>query len=88
MPRMKNPIAQWYARHRNPVSFWLHMPGIPMCFVAAPILLVYHQWWWAAGMFVGGYALQLLGHAQEGSQSGEEMLIRRLLRCPKKPKDA
>jgi uncharacterized membrane protein YGL010W len=76
---MKNPIAQWYSRHRNPVSFWLHAVGIPACFVAAPILLVLHLWWPAAGSFVGGYILQLVGHAIEGSPSGEAILLRRLL---------
>jgi hypothetical protein len=29
-------------------------------------------------MFVGGYALQFLGHLIEGNRSGEEMLVRRL----------
>ena len=28
--------------------------------------------------FVGGYALQLLGHLVEGNRSGEEVLLRRL----------
>ena len=33
---MVNPIENWLSRHRNPASFWLHMVGIPACFVAAP----------------------------------------------------
>ncbi len=42
-------------------------------------------------MFVGGYALQFIGHIIEGNISGEEMLIRRLLRMkveniPTKPR--
>lgn len=69
----------WYSRHRNRVNFALHAAGIPACFVAAPIFLLLARPWWALGLFVGGYALQFLGHAIEGNRSGEEMLARRLL---------
>ena len=31
-------------------------------------------------MFIGGYALQFIGHIIEGNRSGEEMFVRRLLR--------
>lgn len=72
-------VRSWRSRHRHPVSFALHMVGIPACFVAAPILAVLGQWLWAAGAFVGGYALQFLGHFMEGNRSGEEMLLRKLL---------
>ena len=72
-------IKKWRKRHRNPTSFWLHMIGIPVCFVATPILLILHQWWLALAMFVSGYALQFIGHLVEGNRSGEEMLLRRLL---------
>ena len=46
----------------------MHMVGIPACFVAAPIALIFQQWWWALGFFVGGYILQFIGHAVEGSR--------------------
>ncbi len=76
----KAPLDSWMSRHRNPISFWLHMAGIPACFIGAPIMLAIEQWLLAGVMFVGGYALQFLGHAIEGNRSGEEMLARRLLR--------
>ena len=76
---MTNPIANWRKRHRNPVSFWLHMVGIPACFVAAPILLILGRGWLALAAFVGGYVLQFAGHLVEGNRSGEEELLRRLL---------
>lgn len=85
---MTNPIAQWRTRHMNPTSFWLHMAGIPACFIAAPILLVLEQWWPAAAAFVGGYVVQFIGHAIEGNQSGEEMLFRRIFRRGKPDKNA
>ncbi len=75
---MIKPIENWLSRHQNPTSFWLHMVGIPACFVAAPIFLILQQWILAGAMFVGGYALQFLGHLIEGNRSGEEMLIRRI----------
>ncbi len=76
---MWKPIDNWLSRHRNPTSFWLHMVGIPACFVGAPIALVLQKWFLAGVLFVGGYALQFLGHLIEKNRSGEEMLIRRLL---------
>jgi hypothetical protein len=79
---IKRAYKNWLTRHRNPASFSLHMIGIPACFVAAPILLICRQWWWAAGAFVGGYLLQFLGHAIEGNNSGEMLLIRRILGRP------
>ena len=75
---MKKAYESWKQRHQHPVSFWLHMVGIPACFVAAPIFLLVKLWGWAAVCFVGGYILQFAGHLIEGNQSGEEMLIRRL----------
>ena len=76
---MRKLIDNWLSRHRNPTSFWLHMAGIPACFVAAPIALIAGLYWWALAMFVGGYVLQFVGHAIEGNRSGEEMLLRRIL---------
>ena len=76
---MGSPLANWRRRHRNTTNFYLHMLGIPACFVAAPLLLVFRQWWLAAAFFVAGYALQLIGHLVEGNRSGEEMLLRRVL---------
>lgn len=87
---MPNPLAKavanWRSRHLNKTSFWLHMAGIPACFVAAPILLILQMWWWALAFFIGGYVLQFVGHAIEGNQSGEEMLVRRLLGRKSAPK--
>lgn len=79
---MSNPIAaavaNWRKRHRNTTNFYLHMVGIPACFVAAPVLLILKQWWAAPAVFVGGYVLQFIGHLVEGNNSGEAMLLRRI----------
>jgi len=76
---LNNWLKNWMIRHQHQASIALHVIGIPACFVAAPILLVMHMWYCAAGAFIGGYALQFIGHAIEGNQSGEEILLRRLL---------
>lgn len=72
-------IRNWQKRHRNPTSFWLHMAGIPACFIITPALLVVGMWRLAAAVFVSGYAIQFIGHLIEGNRSGEEMLVRKLL---------
>ncbi len=74
-----NPIGNWLRRHSDPASFWLHITGIPACFVAAPACLATGDWPLAVALFVAGYALQLIGHLVVGDRSGEEMLLRRLL---------
>jgi hypothetical protein len=76
---MLKPIDNWLKRHRNAANFWLHMLGMPACFAAAPVMLILGQWDLAAALFVGGYALQFIGHLAEGTRSGEEILLRRLL---------
>ena len=76
---MKHWLKLWTLRHQHQVSVALHAVGIPACFIAAPILLLMQLWSWAGAAFIGGYALQFIGHAIEGNRSGEEMLLRRLL---------
>jgi hypothetical protein len=75
-----NLITNWIERHRNRTNFWLHMAGIPGCYVVAPVLLILRLWWWALAAFVLGYVLQFVGHHIEGNSSGEEMLFKWLAR--------
>jgi uncharacterized membrane protein YGL010W len=76
---MSNLISNWRKRHRNTTNFWLHMVGIPACFLACPAMLVAGRGWLGLSLFVAGYALQFIGHFVEGNSSGEQMLLRRLL---------
>src|SRR5688572_27265558 len=78
-------LANWLERHQNPVSFWLHMVGIPLTIAAvalAGIQLAAWRWdlWWrpAALLFIG-YFLQWLGHVIEGNDMGEVILVKKLL---------
>ena len=79
---MAGPLAKWLSRHQDPTSFWLHMIGIPTSFVAAPVMLVRGHWLMGVALFVGGYAIQFIGHLIEGNRSGEEELLRKILKRP------
>jgi hypothetical protein len=77
-PRGPRLLRGWLERHQHPVSFYLHLAGIPMTLIALP-LVMRHRWRRAAGLFGGGYALQFLGHLVEGNPPGEVLALRRRL---------
>ena len=72
-------LNNWLDRHRTRTNLLLHAAGIPATIAAVPAAIMGH-WLVAAGLLVGGYALQFIGHAIEGNRSGEEQLLRWLLR--------
>jgi hypothetical protein len=86
-PHPPAPVVEnWLERHRHPVSFLLHMVGIPMTLIGAllvpvvlglasiPILL------FSVGLFTAGYLIQFLGHIVDRTEPGELTHIRRLIR--------
>jgi uncharacterized membrane protein YGL010W len=81
-------FENWKERHQNRTSFILHMIGIPLTILAIPAVIMGavkgpDAWYWAAaGLFVAGYALQFIGHAIEGNDAGEMILIKKLLGKP------
>lgn len=76
-------IAKNYvARHRNRANQLLHLLGVPLTFGGAVYFLCVEKWWWALAAFVGGYALQFVGHAIEGNDAGEVVLVKKLLGKP------
>ena len=74
----------WLERHQHPVSFWLHMVGIPLTF-AGLLSLFFLPWYWGVGAFVFGYLLQFVGHKIEGNDVGELIPLKRLLGMPVVP---
>ena len=70
-------IANYVQRHRHRGNQLLHLVGVPLTFVVSTVLLVQHEWTWAAASFVGGYILQFVGHAIEGNDAGEVVLFKR-----------
>ena len=75
-------LANYVLRHRNRVNQLLHLVGVPLTFVVSVVFLVKHEWLAALLCFVGGYALQFIGHAIEGNDAGELILIKRWLGKP------
>lgn len=74
-------LTNWLQRHQHPVSLALHIVGIPMTLVAVGCWLL--GWWWVGtGLFVAGYVLQFIGHAIEGNDAGELILVKKLLGLP------
>ena len=73
--------ANWLLRHQHPVSFWLHIVGIPLTLLGLVSLFLL-PWSIGVGAFVLGYLLQFLGHAIEGNDVGELIPIKRKLGLP------
>lgn len=63
-------IAQYQLSHQNRWNQLTHQFGIPMIVVSLVLavlaLALPALWPWAIGLFLGGWALQFIGHAIEG----------------------
>jgi uncharacterized membrane protein YGL010W len=79
---LRRRLEGWRLRHQLPFNFWIHLIGIPLALVVAPLLLFFTDWYWAAAAFVLGYFLQWVGHQFEGNDLGEWAAIKRLLGLP------
>jgi len=81
-------FQRYMSRHQHPVSVVLHVIGIPLTIAAvilAGVQLYHGQWslWWRpALLLVLGYLLQWIGHAIEGNDMGELILIKKWLGKP------
>ncbi len=78
-------VVNWLARHQNPISFFLHIIGIPPTILGMLLMPVYLYafsmtlFLFAMALFVGGYMIQFLGHALEGTDPGEVIYFKRKL---------
>jgi hypothetical protein len=75
-------FINYVQRHQNGWNQLLHVIGVPLTFVASVVLLIDGLPWWALGAFLGGYFLQFAGHAIEGNDAGEVVLVKRWLGLP------
>ena len=78
-------VLNWMERHRNPLSFALHMVGNPPTILGVLFIPIYVYclsvpiFLLALALFVGGYLVQFLGHALEGTDPGEVIYFKRKL---------
>jgi hypothetical protein len=79
---LKEMISRYLTRHQHPANLWLHVVALPMTFLVPVALLAAGKAWWALASFVLGYVLQFLGHAIEGNDAGETIVVKRLLGRP------
>ena len=82
-PQSPSPLVlNWIERHRNPKSFVLHLLGIPCTILGVLLLPIYTiqmsitLFGAASAIFLGGFGLQFLGHALEGTEPGEIKALR------------
>jgi uncharacterized membrane protein YGL010W len=63
-------IARYGVSHQHPVNRVCHTLGIPLIVVSLPLfgvaLFVHRLWPVPVSTFIGGWALQFIGHAFEG----------------------
>src|SRR4030081_1050511 len=78
---LRRRLEGWKLRHQLPFNFWIHLIGIPLALLVAPVLLLV-AWYWALAAFVLGYLLQWIGHRAEGNDLGEWAGIKRLFGLP------
>ena len=58
-------LERYIQNHQHPVNKATHMIGIPALMLSLP--LTFFAPVWGLGLFCSGFALQLIGHAFEGS---------------------
>ncbi len=75
-------LRNYIERHQVLANQLLHLIGVPLTFVVSIILLTSGEQVGAGGAFVGGYVLQFIGHAIEGNDAGEVILVKKLLGRP------
>ena len=75
-------LSNYAARHTRPANVALHTVGLPVTFAVPVWLLVEGRPGWAGAAFVGGYALQFLGHWCEGNDAGAAVLVKKALGLP------
>lgn len=80
---LKRFFRNYLSRHRDPVNIVLHVVGLPLTFVAPVVWLMnggelVSAW----SLFLTGYALQFTGHAWEGNDPGEVIVVRKMRGIP------
>ncbi len=75
-------VSNYIQRHRNRTNQLLHLVGVPLTFVVSFFVLAQGHPWWGLACFLSGYILQFVGHALEGNDPGEVVLVKKWLGRP------
>jgi hypothetical protein len=75
-------FKNYIERHQHPGNQLLHLVGLPVTFVLPFYCLSKEEYVWALASFLIGYSLQFLGHAIEGNDAGELIVIKKMLGKP------
>lgn len=76
-------LKNYVERHQHPGNQLFHLVGLPVTFILPIVFLVQEQpGWWAVASFIGGYILQFIGHAIEGNDAGEVIVVKKMLGKP------
>ncbi len=59
-------IDRYHADHKHPMNHATHIIGIPA--IVASLVVVFFNWQWGLGLFIGGWILQFIGHGIEGNR--------------------
>ena len=59
-------IDRYRADHNHPLNHLTHFIGIPAIVVS--LVVVFFDWKWGVGLFVGGWIPQFVGHGIEGNK--------------------
>ncbi len=85
-PQPPDPVVvNWIERHQHAGSFALHMIGIPATVLGVVLIPIYVMllsvpvFLLSALLFIGGFLLQFLGHALDGTEPGEITFLKRQL---------
>jgi hypothetical protein len=73
-------FVDYFSRHTNNWNRALHVAGVPLAPFLFLFLLVTGRFGLAAAAFVAGYLLQWIGHAIEGNEVGEVILLKLIAR--------
>jgi uncharacterized membrane protein YGL010W len=65
MPSLDEYMGKYDHEHHNGWNKLLHGIGIPMIF--AGLVMVFFDWRWGIGLFLGGWVLLFTGHKIEGN---------------------
>lgn len=79
---LRRAWREYWRRHAHPANRAIHAVAVPITFLGAFGCAVCGEFNASAICFFGGYLAQFVGHAIEGNDAGEVVLIKRWFKQP------